>query len=149
MGATSQMKKAFWAWIGLIWCSTAYAAQNSFSDGIESIPGKAIGYAVALAFIGGFTATTTKIAKADIIFKNIWLEMLKDIMCSLFAGLCVFLLTSWVGALYCPFYLQAALISLSGYAGSRIIERAVENGLLPWVDRIFPASTNAKPPEAQ
>jgi len=144
-----QLKKALYAWFGVLWTATAYAAQNSFTEGIESIPLRAIGYALILSCLGGLAATTTKITKADAVIKNIWIEIFKDILCSILAGTFIFCLTSWAGL---SFWLQIIFISLAGYSGSRLLERGIENGLFPWVDKVFgnssiaPKQTEETPP---
>lgn len=129
-----QLKRVFWAWLLITWSTTAWAAESTFATGLASIPFDAIRWTVALAFIGGAAATTNKIADPAITVKNVWLEIAKDVLASLVAGLVTFFLCSWVNVAY---WLQAALITLAGYGGSRALDQLLVNGLFAWFEKMF------------
>lgn len=118
-----QLKKVMLSQLAALWMTTAMAAEATFAHDITSIPLAAISVAMALAFIGGLAFTTQKIAKPDIIIPNVPLEVFKDLVNSLVAGLCAFFLASWVGATVVPPFAQALIITVAGYGGSRFLEQ--------------------------
>lgn len=134
MAKSLQLKIAFWVYLCAFWCAAAYAAETDLAKGIESIPFAAIKYTIFFSLIGGAANTLNKITKSDIQIKSIWLEVVKDMVCGLAAGMLVFLLVSWTPM---PFTIQAALITLGGAGGSRVIDRGVEDGLFGWLARVF------------
>lgn len=117
-----QLKKVLWAQIAAVWSCSAVAAQETFAHDITSIPLGAIAVAMALAFIGGLAFTTQKIAKPEVLIKSVPLEIFKDIVNSLVAGLAAFFLGSLGGI---PPFAQALLITIAGYGGSRFLEQAL------------------------
>lgn len=138
MRHSSQLKKVFQIWIILLWGATAHAAQSSLTESISGIPIDALGWALVLAGGGGFVATVKKVAEATTAFRNVYLEMFKDLLLSLFAGLLMFGFGMILGL---PGPFQVVLIPLAGYAGTRVIERGVEKGLFATLDRVFNALT--------
>lgn len=114
------LKKVAWTSLAILWSGAAAAAQVAFAHDITSIPMGAIAVAMALAFIGGLAFTTQKIAKPDIVVRSIPLEIFKDIINSLVAGLAAFFLGSWCSV---PPFAQALLITVAGYGGSRFLEQ--------------------------
>lgn len=132
MAKSLQLKIAFWIYLCAFWCATAYAAtaETDLAKGIESIPFAAIKYTVMFSLIGGAANTLNKITKPNIQIRSVWLEVIKDVFCGLAAGMLVFLLVSWTPM---PYTLQAALITLGGAGGSRVIDRGVDDGLFGWL----------------
>lgn len=120
-----QLKKTLWVWLAAIWCSTAWAAQETFAHDITSIPLGAIAVAMALAFIGGLAFTMQKIAKPEVVVRSVALEISKDLINSLVAGLVAFFLGSWIGSTILPPFAQALLITIAGYGGSRFLEQVL------------------------
>lgn len=117
-----QLKKTLWAYLVAVWSCNAVAAQEVFAHDITSIPLDAIAVAMALAFIGGLACTTQKIAKPDVSVPSMPLEVFKDIINSLVAGLAAFFLGSLTGI---PPFAQALLITIAGYGGSRFLEQVL------------------------
>lgn len=117
-----QLKKTLWAYMVAVWSCNAVAAQEVFAHDITSIPLDAIAVAMALAFIGGLAFTTQKIAKPEAAVTSVPLEIFKDIINSLVAGLAAFFLGSWAGI---PPFAQALLITIAGYGGSRFLEQVL------------------------
>jgi len=133
-----QLKKFFFAWLILMWSVATWAAESTFAKDMSSIPLEAIQWTVLLSLIGGAAFTTNKVSRPDIIVKNIWLEMAKDLLMSLVAGLVTFFFTSWWAA---PYWLQAALITLAGYGGSKALDKYLADALFAWIDKAKPANT--------
>lgn len=120
-----QLKKVLWFWLAVLWSASAMAAQATFDHDITSIPLGAIAVAMTLAFIGGLAFTMQKIAKPDVIVRSIPLEVFKDLINSLVAGLVAFFLGSWIGPPVLPPFAQALLITIAGYGGSRFLEQVL------------------------
>ena len=116
------LKKFLWAHIAVVWSCSAIAAQETFAHDLTSIPLGAIAVAMSLAFIGGLAFTTQKIAKPDTTVHSVPLEIFKDIVNSLAAGLAAFFLGSWCAL---PLFAQALLITVAGYGGSRFLEQVL------------------------
>lgn len=116
------------AWM-LFFSAFAHAQSVSLAAGLGSIPISNILIACGLSFVGGVAWTSQKEAKAEIENKKIFLTIFSDILVSVVAGLVTFFLLSLAtdSAL-----LQAALITLSGYGGTRIMD----SYLTVLVDRI-------------
>lgn len=133
-----QLRKFFIAWLATIWSAVVWAGESTFAKDMSSIPLEAIQWTVLLSLIGGAAFTTNKISRPDIIVKNIWLEMAKDLLMSLVAGLVTFFFTSWWAA---PYWLQAALITLAGYGGSKALDKYLADALFAWIDKAKPAGT--------
>lgn len=134
MAKSLQLKTAIWAWLLVFWCSVAYAAETDLAKGLESIPFGAIKYVLIFSFIGGAVGTLNKITNPAVNVKRVWLEVLKDMLSSLLAGMLVFFFTSWSPI---SFWIQAALITLAGVGGSRVTDRMIEGGFFAWIDRVF------------
>lgn len=134
MAKSLQLKIAIWVYLCAFWCAAAYAAESDLAKGIESIPFGAIKYTVIFSLIGAAANTLNKITKPDIQIKSVWLEVVKDLFCGVAAGMLVFLFVSWTPM---PFTIQAALITLGGAGGSRVIDRGVEDGLFGWMADVF------------
>jgi hypothetical protein len=129
-----QLKTAIWLWAMVLWGSAAYAAETDLAKGLEAIPFAAIKYVLIFSFIGGVVGTLNKITNPNIVVQRVWLEVLKDLMSSLLAGMLAFFFTSWMPI---SFWIQAALITLAGVGGSKILDRMLEGGMFPWIDRLF------------
>lgn len=74
-----QLRKFFFAWLMTMWSVAVWAAESTFAKDMSAIPLEAIQWTVLLSLIGGAAFTTNKISRPDIIVKNIWLEMAKDL----------------------------------------------------------------------
>ena len=96
VGKSMQLKRVLWAYLLCCWASVVYASELTFAEGIESIPLKAVGYVFGLAILGGMAGTLPKIVNPNIQIRNVWLEMLKDTVASIVAGLIVFFLMAWL-----------------------------------------------------
>lgn len=133
MAKSLQLKIAILIHLLLTWCTFAYAAEeNSFVAGIESIPLKAIGLVVFISIVGGSASTLTKIARPDVVVRSLVLEIAKDFVCSVAAGLLVFLFTSWWTW---NFWGQATMILLAGYGGSKVLDFGLAEGFFPALSR--------------
>lgn len=138
-----QLKKVLWGQLLALWSVQAWAAQETFARDITTIPLGAIAVAMALAFIGGLAFTTQKIAKPDVIVNSVPLEIFKDIINSLVAGLAAFFLGSWCAV---PPFAQALLITVAGYGGSRFLEQMLTE-VFTRIGTLINGSPAAPPPE--
>lgn len=145
MAKTLQLKYAIWAYLSLTWSAMAYATENPFVTGLDSIPHKALAYVFGLAIIGGAAGTLTKISRPDTVVRSLPLEIIKDIASSLVAGLLAFFLTSWSNKF--DFWLMAAIITLAGYGGSKVLDFALVEGLMPWLRDFLRRIFNISPPK--
>lgn len=127
-----QLKKLCWAWLMSFWTASAWAAQVTFASDLAAIPPAAIAVTVLLAIIGGAAFTSQKMADPDVVVKSVTLEIVKDILTSIVAGLLTFFVCAWLNW---PPLLQAASITLAGYGGSRVLERYL-NGAFQRIDRL-------------
>jgi hypothetical protein len=135
-----QLKKVLWGQLCALWASSAWAAQETFDKTITSIPLGAVAVAVTLAFIGGLAYTLQKVAKPDIGVVSVPIEIAKDIVNSLVAGLAAFFLASWLAW---PAFAVALVITFAGYGGSRFLEAGLES-LLDRLKTFFTAPTTPK-----
>jgi hypothetical protein len=131
-----RLQYLIWTWLGVLWTTGAVAAQTTFANDITSIPPGAIAVAMLLAFIGGAAYTTSKVANPTVVVASVPLEIVKDIMSSLVAGLVTFFAGAYLG--WSPF-LQALCITVAGYGGSRVLEAAVGQ-LISRMGAVFGAS---------
>ena len=127
-----QLMKFCWAWLSTFWAASAWAAQTTFVGDLTSIPPAAVAVSALLAVIGGAAFTAQKMADPATVVKSVALEIIKDILASVVAGLLTFFISSWAGF---PAVLQAACITLAGYGGSRVLERYLIAGLAR-IDRL-------------
>lgn len=121
-----QLKQVLWTGLAALWCTSAWAAQETFAHDITAISPGAVAVALALAFIGGLAYTTQKIARPDIVVVSVKLEVFKDLTNSLASGLCAFFLGAWIGL---PPLGQALLTTVAGYGGSRFLEQLLSETL--------------------
>lgn len=121
-----QLKQLLWAWLASFWTASAWAAQTTFAGDLATIPPAAVAVSALLAFIGGAAFTAQKMADPATVVKSVALEIIKDILVSIVAGLLTFFTCSWLGW---PPMLQAACITLAGYGGSRVLERYLIAGM--------------------
>lgn len=121
----------------------AYAAENPLVIGIESIPLKAIGYVLMLSIVGGMAGTLTKLARPDIVVRNLPLEIAKDVITSIVAGMLAFFFTSWSDAI--SFWPQAIAITMAGYGGSKVLDIMLVDGAMPWFRDLMHRIFNIKP----
>lgn len=121
-----QLKKVFSVWLMAMWTASAWAASTAFTGDLSSIPPAAVAVAVALALVGGATATLQRIANPETVIKNLWLEVARDILSSVVAGLITYFVCAWQAF---PALLQAGIITVAGYGGARVLERYLSAGL--------------------
>ena len=121
-----QLKQLCWAWLVMLWSASAAAAQVTFASDLSSIPPAAVAIAVVLSLLGGAGATLQKMASPETVIKSLRIEVSKDIVISLLAGLVTYSVCAWQEV---PLLLQPACIALAGYGGSRILERYLAAGL--------------------
>lgn len=126
-----QLKNLFCGWLIAFWVPAAWAAQSTFAGDITAIPPAAIAISVLLAIIGGAAYTAQKIADPAVSIKNIPAEIIKDVLTSIVIGLLIFFLGSY---LQWASVVQAGLITLGGYGGSRVLEPAL-SAFLKWIGR--------------
>lgn len=122
-----QLKQLVWAWLITFWSAGACAAQATFAGDLAAIPPAAIAVSVLLAVIGGAAFTAQKMAGPTTVVKSVALEIIKDILASIVAGLLTFFICSWLNF---AAVLQAACITIAGYGGSRVLERYLNSALL-------------------
>jgi hypothetical protein len=122
-----QLKKLAWGWLMTFWAASAWAAQATFAGDMANIPPAALAVTVLLAIIGGAAFTAQKMADPATVVKSVSLEIIKDILASIVAGLLTFFIGSWLGF---TTVLQAACITLAGYGGSRVLERYLNTALM-------------------
>lgn len=144
MAKSLQLKYAIWACLILNWGAVAYAAENPLVEGLESIPLKAVGYVLAMAIIGGTAGTLTKLARPDIVVRNLPLEITKDMLASVVIGMLVFFFTSWWDGV--NYWLQAAMITMAGYSGSKGLDMLLIDGAMPWFRQFVQRVLNITPP---
>lgn len=144
MAKSLQLKYAIWCCLILNWGAVAYAAENPLVQGIESIPLKAFGYVLALSIVGGTAGTLTKLARPDLIVRNLPLEITKDMLASIVIGMLVFFFTSWWDSI--NFWLQAAMITIAGYSGSKGLDMLLIDGAMPWFRQFMQRVLNTAPP---
>lgn len=121
-----QLRNCFLLWLLVLWSVCVYGAEPNLATGMGSIPLAAVGWCVLLSLIGGAAFTTNKISRPNIVIKNVLIEVTKDILMSLVAGLITFFVSSQFGVAY---WLQAALITISGYGGSKVLDKYLSKGL--------------------
>lgn len=118
-----QLIQLCWTVLGLTWMTAAYAAEITFHTEILKLPPAALWLTAVLALVGGLASTLRKLSDPNTVVKSVPLEIAKDLMASLVAGLLSFFLGQSQGL---SALLQAGLITLSGYSGSRAIDWMVE-----------------------
>ncbi|KAK1548192.1 hypothetical protein Q3G72_001039 [Acer saccharum] len=130
-----QLKFAVWIYLTLFWCFAAYGADSTLVQGLEAIPLKAALYVLVLSVVGGAAGTLNKLAQPDLQIRNLPLEIAKDTIMSVVAGMLTFFMTSWISVI--TFWPQAILITVAGYGGSKVLDLALADGLIPWLQRVF------------
>lgn len=150
MAKSLQLKIAVFFYLGLLWSWSTYAyaaaAETDLAKGLEAIPFQSIKYVFLFCLIGGAAGTLNKISNPQIIVARVWLEIVKDLVCAMAAGMITFFLVSWTGL---AFWLQAALITLAGVGGSKALDLMVTDGFFPWINRVFGRATQVTPPPAK
>ncbi|CUI05749.1 phage holin family protein [Massilia sp. P8910] len=123
---TLQLKhRLCWTWLLSSWATGATAA-TSFASDLSSIPLDGVAVAVALSLVGGAAATLQKIASPEVVIKSLPLEIAKDILISLVAGLVTYSLCAWQEI---ALLLQPGCITIAAYGGSRVLERYLSAGI--------------------
>jgi hypothetical protein len=119
MYAANQLRSFVSAFLLLFWSFAAYAAQTTFVGDLSSIPPAAVAISLLLSLIGGAAYTASKIASPTVTIKSVPAEIVKDVLTSLVVGFITFCLGSYMEW---PAVIQAGLITLAGYGGSRVLE---------------------------
>jgi len=117
-----QLKAFVSFWLLLFWSLAAYAAQATFVSDLRDIPPAAVAISILLACIGGAAWTASKLASPNVHVKSVPLEVVKDVLTSIVIGLLIFFAGSYFEW---PSVVQAGLITLGGYGGSRVLEPAL------------------------
>lgn len=153
MAKSVQLKYlTYTAWfLGLISFSVVvYAAENDkFATGMDAIPFASFKYILILTVISGVLSVLVKLCKPNpVIIRSLPLEIAKDAVGSLAAGVLAYLVTSWIDAAITPvnFLAQAIVIFFAGYGGSRWIESAYEDGFLAWTKGLINRILGRQPP---
>lgn len=115
-----------WRWLAFVWPLSAWAASVTFTDDLAHIPFAAIAMCLFLSFIGGLASTLQKLASGAPAARSIWLEIAKDLVVSLVAGLLAFFVSEWLNF---QAVLEAGVITLAGYGGSRVLDRLLDRAL--------------------
>lgn len=132
MQTSFQLKSACLFFLSLFWSVAAFAAQATFVKDLSSIPPAALAISALLALIGGAAQTANRLADPRVEVRNVVAEIAKDMLTSVVVGLLIFCLGSY---LQWPSIVQAGLITLGGYGGSRILDPAVET-FIDWISRL-------------
>jgi hypothetical protein len=119
MQVAHQLRSALSAFLLLFWSVAAYAAQATFVGDLQSIPPAAVAIAVLLSLIGGAAYTASKVANPNVTVKSMPAEIVKDVLTSIVVGFVTFCIGSYMEW---PAVVQAGLITLAGYGGSRVLE---------------------------
>lgn len=144
MAKSIQLRFAIWVcWFfaSLTCGAVAYAADNDkFVTGIEAIPFRSFGYVLIIIVVAGPLATLTKMTKRDrppIV--DLPVEIVKDQLGSLAAGVIAFLTVGWVDVSITAIDVKAQVIIIffSAYGGNRLIESLANDKFFPWVHEIF------------
>lgn len=85
-----------WVWLAVVWSPSAWAATVTFGDDLSSIPLAAVTLCLFLSFIGGLASTLQKLAADVAPVRSIGLEIAKDLVVSLVAGLLAFFASEWM-----------------------------------------------------
>lgn len=135
MGKSIQLKLAALVHLLILGSAFAYAAEvKTVFDGLESLPIEAFKSAAIISFAAGTGATLIKVARPDIVIRNLALEIVKDLFCSMLSGVLVFGFTSWVGLTIWP---QFILVLLAGFGGTQVLDMALAKGLFPWLSTVL------------
>jgi hypothetical protein len=146
VGKSLQLRLALLVHLFITGSVFAYASEaKDFVAGIESIPLEAFKYVAGVAFASGSAATLIKVARPDIVVRNLPLEVVKDLACSVVAGMLIFAFTSWMGLSMWP---QLALILMAGFGGTRVLDMALAEGFFPWLSRAMGRMGEPTPPAA-
>lgn len=145
MGKSIQLRLAALVHLFITGTVIAYAAEaKAVIAGIESIPLESVRWVAGVSFAFGSVATIIKVAKRDIAVKNLPLEIAKDLVSSVAAGVLVFAFTSWLEV---PMWPQFILIMLAGFGGTQVLEVALAKGFFPWLNGILGRLSGAPVPK--
>lgn len=143
MGKSIQLKLAALVHLFITGIVIAYAAESkAVVAGIESIPLESVRWVAGVSFAFGSVATIIKVAKRDIAIKNLPLEIIKDLVSSVAAGVLVFAFTSWIELSMWP---QFILIMLAGFGGTQVLDVALAKGFFPWLNAILGRLSGSPP----
>jgi hypothetical protein len=141
MYAANQLKTLVTSFLLMFWSVAAYAAQATFVGDLRSIPPAAVAISVLLSIIGGAAHTAEKIAAVNVVIKSVPAEIAKDVLTSIVAGFVTFCIGSYMEL---PAVVQAGLITLAGYGGSRVLKPMVA-WMLAKGAKVFGAEAPALP----
>lgn len=106
----------------LAWMSTTqlYAQEvSNFGGNLQTIPVKSLVYVGVLAFLGGLASTLQKFSNPRIRVYRVWVEICKDMVTSVVAGMLAFFLAEQTKS---PVMLEATVITVAGWAGSKYLD---------------------------
>lgn len=143
MAKNVQLKHAILVYLMLFWCAAAYAAEITLEQGLRSISGFTVIAILTLSAIGGAGGTLIRMASPTApIVRNLPLEIIKDIVCSIIFGFLGFLFSSWYD--WKVWYPTAIIITTAGFAGSKGLEIYLNEGVIPFVKRQLSRFLGAK-----
>jgi hypothetical protein len=135
VGKSIQLKLAALVHLFATCIVVAYAADaKEIASGIESIPLGSIRWVAGVSFCFGSVATIIKVAKRDVAVRNLPLEIAKDLVSSVAAGVLVFAFTSMIGLSMWP---QFILIMMAGFGGTQVLDIALAKGFFPWLNGVL------------
>lgn len=144
MAKSLQLKLAIVVHLFITGTVFAYAADaKEFVSGLDSIPLEAFQRVAALAFAAGSAATLIKVARPSVAVKNLPLEIVKDLFCSVLAGMLIFAFTNMAGLSMWP---QFVLVLLAGFGGTQVLDMALAKGFFPWLSSLLGRLGGAVPP---
>lgn len=149
MAKSLQLKLAIVVHLFITGTVFAYAADaKEFVSGLDSIPLEAFQRVAALAFAAGSAATLIKVARPSVSIRNLPLEIIKDLFCSVLAGMLIFAFTNWLGVGVWP---QFVLVLLAGFGGTQVLDMALAKGFFPWLSGVLGrlGGTPQPPPPSQ
>jgi uncharacterized membrane protein len=120
-----------WLWIALVWPFSAWALGSALADEVSSLSLSAALICAFLALIGGLASTLQKLADGTEQRGSVRLEILRDMVTSLVAGIATFLALEYFKS---DAILEAGAILIAGYGGSRVLSRYLDR-FMQAVDR--------------
>lgn len=124
--AVSHFKAVVYCLIVLVWTVSAFAAEPVLAvvPNLTDIPLRALVAAVFLSMIGGAARMAQKLADPTIEIKSVRLAIAADLMTSIAVGMATFFLVAWREF---PPLLQAFVITIAGFGGTKFLESYVTN----------------------
>ena len=125
-----QLIQLSWFMCGLSWMSAAIAADRvyrvTFGDDLANVPMTAWLLTIVLALLGGLAATLQRLSTDLDAMRSVRLEITKDLVASVVAGLAVFFVCEWQGI---GSMLEAVAITMAGYGGSLVLDKLLARAI--------------------